>query len=161
MNEKDFNKEETDMAITPQELIDKTSAKVVQILKEKFPDYIDFDDGTYTVSRGSSTVIITVRPFTENETCVEISSNMVVDVDLKPELMKFLLRKNAELHFGAFGILFDNTIVFSNSIAGSNLDANELSTSLNAVMIISDHYDNEIVKEYGGKLYKDAFEEDM
>jgi hypothetical protein len=40
--------------------------------------------------------------------------------------MQFLLRKNAELHFGAFGLLFDNTIVFQHSIAGSNVDGNEL-----------------------------------
>ena len=68
---------------------------------------------------------------------------------------QFLLRKNAELHIGGFGLLFDDTIVFQHSIAGTNLDANELVTSVNTVAVIADYYDDEIVERSGGKRATD------
>jgi len=75
--------------------------------------------------------------------------------------MQFLLRKNAEMHFGAFGLLFDNTIIFQHSLAGKNIDDNELLTAVNAVAIIADHYDDEIVEIAGGRRSKDMAEEDI
>jgi hypothetical protein len=136
---------------TPQELINSTLEKVESILKENFPDYLSFGDGKYTISRGSSQVMIIIRPFTENESCIEIMSNVVTGAFIDWNIMYYLLRKNAELHFGGFGLLFDKTIIFQYSIAGSNVDANELITAINAVAIISDYYDDEIAQMTGGK----------
>jgi hypothetical protein len=79
-------------------------------------------------------------------------ANLVSGAMISNDLMQFLLRKNAELHFGAFGLLFDNTIVFQHSIAGSNVDGNELVTSVDAVAIVADHYDSEIISIAGGSL---------
>jgi hypothetical protein len=62
-----------------------------------------------------------------------------------------LLRKNATLHVGAFGLTFDNTVIFSCSLAGSNLDMNELKAALQTVATISDYYDDQIVAIAGGK----------
>jgi hypothetical protein len=56
--------------------------------------------------------------------------------------MEFLLRKNATLHFGAFGLAFDRTLVFSHSIAGRNLDYNELRATVETVGAIADYYDD-------------------
>lgn len=148
--EKIFNKGEESMVDTPKELINSTIEKVEAILGKKFPEYLSFDKGSYTISRGSSQVMIAVRPFTENETIVECISNVVTDAKVDDKLMQYLLRKNAEMHFGSFGLLFDNTIIFQHSIAGTNLDENELLTAVNAVAIISDHYDDEIVNMAGG-----------
>jgi hypothetical protein len=162
MDEKYLHKEgESSMPETPQELIDNTTADVQKILEKHFPDYLNFENGSFTISRGSSQVMIIVRPFTENETCIECVSNVVTGANITNELMQFLLRKNAELHFGAFGLLFDNTIVFQHTITGTNLNENELRTSINAVAIISDHYDDEIVEMAGGKRAIDLGEEDM
>jgi len=151
-NEKVYLKEgDNNMIETPQELIDATINKVEAIIKDKFPDYLSFGSGTFTISRGSTQVMVVVRPFTENETCIECIANVVSGSMITNDLMQFLLRKNAELHFGAFGLLFDNSIVFQHSIAGSNADANEIFTSINAVAIIADHYDDKIVAMAGGK----------
>lgn len=147
--------EDNKMIETPQELIDSTIDCVENILKEKFPEYISFGNGTFTIQRGSTQVMILVRPFTENETCVEAVATVVVDANINPELSKFLLRKNAEIHFGAFGLLFDDTIVFQHTITGTNLDANELYTTINSVAIISDYFDDEIVQIAGGKRFAD------
>lgn len=135
---------------TPQELIDQTIDRVSQILKEYFPEHLSFEKGSFTITHGSTQIMIVVRPFTEDDTCVECFSNVVAGAEITNDLMKFLLRKNAELHFGSFGLLFDDTIVFNHSIAGANLDANELLTTLNSVSTIADYYDDEIIKMAGG-----------
>lgn len=161
-NDIQFNtKDSEEVMETPQELIDSTIEKVEVVLKKHFPDYIDFEKGTYTISRGSTQVMIVVRPFTDSETVVECISNVVTGANVNQEVMQFLLRKNSEMHFGAFGLLFDNTIVFQHSLAGKNLDANELITAVNAVAIIADHYDDELVEMTGGKRAKDVVNDDI
>ncbi len=144
---------------TPPELISTTIAKVTAILLEYYPDHLVFGNGSFAITKGSSQIVILVRPFTSEETCVECIAHVVSGAKITEDLMRFLLRKNAELHFGAFGILFDDTITFSHSITGTNLDANELVTTLQSVAVISDYYDDKIVELAGGKRAIDIAEE--
>ena len=74
---------------------------------------------------------------------------------VSPDLMHFLLRKNSELHFGSFGLLFDNTITFSHSFSDKSLDSGQLEISLDSVATISDYYDDIIVDLAGGKRAMD------
>lgn len=154
-----FIKEHNPKIHTPEELIQKTIGKVEKILKEKYPQYMHFDTGAYTISRGSTQIMIIVRPYTDDDTCIECSANVVNGAKITNDLMQFLLRKNAELHFGAFGLLFDGTIMFSHSISGANLNDNELLNTLDAVGTISDYYDDLIITEYGGKRAGDLNQE--
>lgn len=155
-----FSKE-THNGKTPQERLDSTSRKVEELLKKNFSDYLAFDNGSYTITRGSTQVMVIVRPFTESETCIECMAQVVSGARIDVELMRYLLRKNTELHFGAFGLLFDDTINFSHSITGTNVDENELTTTINAVAIIADHYDDEIVKMAGGQCCGELSMEDL
>jgi hypothetical protein len=140
---------------TPDELINQTIERVETLLKEMYPYYASFGNGAFTIRQGSSIVMITVRPFTETDTCIECMANVVYGAEVTPDLMRFLLRKNAELHFGGFGLLFDNTITFSYSFPGMHLDKEEFQTALYSVAIISDYYDDEIVNAAGGKRAAD------
>jgi T3SS (YopN, CesT) and YbjN peptide-binding chaperone 1 len=156
MSHKIFNKDDHEIQTdTPLEMIEKTIEDVQAFLDKDFPDHLSFGNGTFTISRGSTQVMIIVRPFTSDETSVECISQVVTGADISSDLMNFLLRKNAELHFGAFGLYFDNTITFSHSITGTNLDENELVNTLNAVAIIADHYDDKIMELAGGKRAAD------
>lgn len=139
---------------TPQELLDKTISELGKLLDEHFPEHIKFD-GSFTIQKGSSQIMLIVRPFTETETCIEFYSNVVTGARITDELMHFLLRKNAELHFGAFGIIFDNTISFTHSILASTLNVNTLSLILNTFSVICDYYDDVIVDIAGGKRASD------
>ena len=143
---------------TSNEMLDETRSQVVRILNDAYPEYMNFGNGVYAVSRGSTRVMIAVRAFTPEECMVEVTAHVVTGADMSPELMKFLLRKNAELHIGGFGLLFDDTIVFSNSITGTHMDRNELITAIAAVAVIADHYDDEIVALAGGKRASDITE---
>lgn len=132
------------------ELIEQTYKKITTVLDEKNVEYISFDNGAITLSFGSTQVMVVVREFTEDDTVIECMANVVTGANITPELMRFLLRKNAELHFGSFGLLFDDTIVFSHALNGAHMDSNELLTALHAVSVIADHYDDEIVAMAGG-----------
>ena len=144
---------------TPEELMTTTMEKVVSILDENFPGYLSFGNGSFTISQGSSQVMIVVRPFTHDDSCVECVAHVVHNASITEDLMRFLLRKNSELHFGSFGLLFDGTISFQHSITGENLDANELITTVKSVATISDYYDDIIVNAAGGKRAIDMIEE--
>lgn len=133
------------------EILNASSKKVQDFLKQMYPNFVAFDDYTFTIKRGSSQVMVLVRPYTEDDTVIEFISNVVYETNVTPDLMYYLLRKNTELHFGGFGLLFDDTVIFSYSIAGKNLDENEFRTALNSVAIIADYYDDEIVAQFGGK----------
>ncbi|MBK6761427.1 MAG: YbjN domain-containing protein [Ignavibacteria bacterium] len=141
--------------MTPDAIIESTRANVAAILKERFPQTVDFSDGSYALSYGSSSVGVVVRRYTETDTMVEIMAQVVSGAEITPELLKWLLRKNAELHFGAFGLLFDDTIIYTYSLPGSKLDASELEAAVTSVAVIADHYDDEIVKMAGGKRTSD------
>ncbi len=137
--------------VTLEERMSATKSRIKDVLERTFPDAMDFGDGSFTISQGSTNVIVVVRPYTEHDTMVEITSHVVTDATITPELTKWLLRKNVELHFGGFGLLFDDTIVFSYSLPGSSIDASALEAAITAVAVIADHYDDEIVAMAGGK----------
>ena len=142
--------------MTPETLVTATRDRVAQILRDRFPAAEDFGDGSYALSHGSSSVIIVVRPYTETDTMVEVMAQVVTGATMSADVMHFLLRKNAELHFGAFSLLFDDTIMYSYSVAGSTLDGNELEAAVTSVAVIADHYDDEIVAMAGGKRAADV-----
>ena len=137
--------------MTAEALITEAQNAVRDVLAARFEDHIDFGDGTYAIPHGSSSVSIVVRPYTETDTIIELTAQVVSEGEVTPELMHWLLRKNAELHFGGFGLLFDDTIVFTYAISGTPIDANVLEAAITSVAVIADHYDDEIVKLAGGK----------
>ncbi len=144
---------------TPVEILDNARKKVAEILEKDFADYIDFEDGTFAITHGSTQVMIIVRPFTEDEACIDCISNVVTGAKVNEELLKFLLRSNSELHFGGFGLLFDDTITYSHSFSASCLDQGELQITVASIAAIADYYDDIIVKSAGGKRAIDLTEE--
>lgn len=136
-------------------LVEATHARVASIISSLYPDAMQFDDGSWVITHGSSAVMIMVRPYTTSDTMVELLSQVVTGATVSTDLMHFLLRKNAELHFGAFSLLFDGTVMFSYSLPGSNIDPNELEAALSSVSVIADHYDDVIVQMAGGKRHAD------
>lgn len=132
-------------------LMDKVAAKVKKSLAEAYPDFVEYDEYKFTVEHGSTVVMIAIRSFTEEEACIECFAQVVTGCTINPSLMSYLLRKNAELHFGAFGMLFDHTVTFSHSITGSDMNEDEFLNSLKVVALISDYYDDRIVALAGGK----------
>jgi len=142
-----------------QQLIDETREKVRGYLQEIYPDFVEFSNGAFTLQEGSATISITVRPWHEADSAVECSSQLVSGATITPEVMSWLLQKNVELHFGAFGILFDGTIVYSQTVPGCDLSRRAFEATVRTVAAIADHYDDEIIEIAGGKTSTQSFEE--
>jgi hypothetical protein len=133
------------------DVVEKTTVTVRSYLSKLFKKNYQEMDGRFILTEGSAVIQIVIRPWYDNDAVVDMFSYVVEGANISPEITNFLLRKNATLHFGAFGLTFDNTIMFSYSLAGMNLDLNELKAALKMVAAISDFYDDEIVKIAGGK----------
>jgi len=66
------------------------------------------------------------------------------------ELYRYLLQLNGRMTFAAFGLDSDGDIFIEHSIMGSTCDQPELSSSILAVALLADRYDDEIVALWGG-----------
>ncbi len=135
-----------------QEMIESTRKQVREYLTEVYPDFVEFEDGTFTVEEGSAVVSITVRPWYEGDSAVEFTSHLVSGATVTESTMRWLLQKNVELHFGALGLLFDDTIVYSHTLPGCDLSRKEFVATVLTVAAIADHYDDEIIEMAGGEL---------
>ncbi|MBL7995369.1 YbjN domain-containing protein [bacterium] len=143
--------------LTSEQLALKVQNKVEGFIKKLYKkNYERHDDGRFLIFEGSTVVQTVIRPWHSDDVVVESFSYVVQDARLDDNLMKFLLRENAVLHFGSFGITYDGTVIFSHSLAGAHLDENEFSASLKSVARIADHYDNQIVAMAGGMTAREA-----
>lgn len=143
--------------LSSEQLAIKVQNKVEGFIKKLYKkNYERHDDGRFLVFVGSTVVQTVVRPWHSDDVVVESFSYVVQDARLDENLMRFLLRENAVLHFGSFGITYDGTIIFSHSLAGAHLDENEFNASIRSVARIADHYDNQIVEMAGGMTAREA-----
>ncbi len=143
--------------LSAEQLNAKVLGKVETYIRKLYgKNYEKHDDGRFLVFEGSTVVQTMIRPWHEGDVVVESIAYVVQDAHLNEKLLHYLLRENAMLHFGAFGLGFDNTITFSHSLAGANMDENEFAASIKSVAKIADHYDNKIVEMAGGMTSREA-----
>ena len=143
--------------LSTEQLILKVQDKVEGYIKKLYKkNYEKHDDGRFLVFEGSTVVQTVIRPWHSDDVIVESFSYVVQDSRLDEGLMRFLLRENAVLHFGSFGITYYGTIIFGHSLAGAHLDENEFNASIKSVARIADHYDNKIVEMAGGMTAREA-----
>lgn len=141
-------------------IISSTQKKVRSFLKTIYgPNYkyivLELDD-MFIVQRGSAAVHVSVKPLSKDDCIVQALAYVVTGAKIGPKLLTQLLRWNANVPFGAYSLLFDNTIVYSHSIAGANLNANELRTTIGTVAFVADESDDEIRRIAGGMRAVDA-----
>jgi hypothetical protein len=109
------------------------------------------DAPVYGVRFGSAFIQVSVYPWEKDEITITTRAYVVYGVELTLELTKYLLRKNEQMRFGAFGIDAEGDIEFEHTIVGSTVQAEELKASMYAVMKVADEYDDEIVTKWGGQ----------
>ncbi len=117
------------------------------------------DTPGFALFMGSALVEVLVFPWGENDTVINTRSYVVTDTELTPDLMRFLLRENSNMRFGAFGVDERGYIVFEHTILGSTCDRPELEASVNTVLKIADEYDDKIVDRWGGMRAMDRLQQ--
>ena len=98
---------------------------------------------------GSALVSTIVAPLGEHAV-VRFESFVVTEVEASYDLFEYLLRSNAHLVHGGFGIDEEHDIFFRVTLLGDTLDKDELEWALGTVAQTSDEYDDEIVSRFGG-----------
>lgn len=129
-------------------LIAATQKKVEQYMNELFHDYeiVKIDD-FYTFTFGSVSVTVQVLPWHSEDVLVKVYSYLGdEDSSLSQEMKDELLRMNANISFGGFGVTFEDQPIFSYSLAGANLDMNEFQAAVQMVAKTADEFD-ELIKE--------------
>ena len=131
--------------------------KVVSWMKELFGELVIMRDDApmMGVMMGSAVAQVAVLPWGDDDATITTRAYLVTGAELTPDLMRYLLQKNAELRFGAFGVDEDGDILFEHSIVGSSCDKGELKASVLAVLVTADKYDDEIVARWGGERMLD------
>ena len=128
-----------------------TNQKLKSFFENNFNETTFFDEESFIVSKGSTQVLVKAENITEDQIVIDIISHVVKGANVDDNLKNFLLRANSELKFGAFGLLFDDTITFQHSILANEFSEIDLKSSINAVASVSDYYDDIIVEKSGGK----------
>jgi hypothetical protein len=126
-------------------LIKATQDKVAGYLTRLFDEQeLVKVEGLFAFTYGTVQIEVQIIPWHSEDVLVKVFSYVAQEVTLSKELAEELLRLNATTSFGNFGITFDNTVIFSYSLAGANLDFNELSAAIQTVATIADEYDEKI-----------------
>lgn len=128
-------------------------------LKESFGDFaVERDEApAFAITHvGTQLTHVVVYPWGDDDSVVSVRSWVVTDISESSELDSYLVRENAKMRFGAFGIDQDGDVVFEHAIVGSTCDKGELKASVLAVMLTADKYDEEIVSRWGGRTALDV-----
>lgn len=127
-----------------QALVNETYKKIEGYIGQLFhEDEIIKIDDMFSFSFGTVTVNILVRPWHSEDVLVDVFSYLAEDVDLSKAQLDELLRMNATIPFGSFGLSMENSVKFSYTLAGKNLDMNEFSAAVQNIAAIADQYDEQ------------------
>ena len=134
----------------------ETYGKVLEWLTEIFGERVHKHDELpwLRVSTGGATVIVMVMEWGGDDAIICSRSIVAQDVEVTPELMKFLLGENTKLTFGAFG-MEDGEITFDHVFYGTTCDKEEIRHSIEAVLRTAVKYEYEIISRWGGKRITD------
>ena len=129
--------------------------EVYRQVKSYLDELVDehFDDADHCdfyLKYGSTVLEISIESYEEDDAVVEVLAFCVQGVEPTFELMKDLLRLNAEVPLGAFSLV-ENDVFFSHAFLGRRLRPEQLIASLDSVANTSDVYDEQIVARYGGE----------
>jgi hypothetical protein len=110
----------------------------------------------FSLKFGSALVLVEVRPFRELESIIYIWTYVATEVEVRDDLLLYLLKQNDAFRFGGFSMADDGDIRFHVTLLGSCCQQNEFKLALTEVLESADHYDDIIVERWGGRRATDA-----
>lgn len=105
----------------------------------------------FHIAIGESIAQVGVYPWGEDDATITTRSLVVNQVELSLGLMRYLLRENDKMRFGAFGLDSDENIYFEHTMVGSACNKDGLKGSILAVVITADQYSQQIIERWGGR----------
>jgi len=144
--------------------VEQVKSKVQRFLTDEL-GRIEIDrDGDFVVHHESSVVFVRVAARNDKpdaDIVIRAFANMVSDVNMTPEVYKWVATEGQDFILGSCAALVDDDgrsgiIQFRDAIVGNDLDPNELFSLVFSVLFTSNSLDDEIVKMFGGKLFLDT-----
>ena len=114
---------------------------------------LDFEsepEGPMILKHGSTLVFVSTFEDGEHTFC-RIAAMLLQDVDASLDLLRHLLRLNTEVLFGGFLLFETNTLAFSATLLGNELEDEVFVPTLNYVAHISDTFDDLLHGLGGGR----------
>lgn len=113
------------------------------------------DDPIFSLQFGSATVLVEIRTFHQIESIIYIWAYVATEVEVCNEMLLFLLKQNDNFRFGGFSMPDDGDIRFHVTLLGTSCQQNEFQLALTEVLESADRYDDQIVRQWGGRRASD------
>ncbi len=110
----------------------------------------------FSLQFGSATVLVEIKLSRELEPVIYIWAYVATDVEVRSDLLLYLLKQNDIFRFGGFSMADDGDIKFHVSLLGASCQESEFKLALDEVLDSADHYDDLIVERWGGRRAADA-----
>lgn len=125
-------------------------------LEEMVERYFVDPRGSYVIGLDSARVFVIPAWLKNEATVVRVFAITNMDVPVTSELTSFLLARNLDFVLGAFALDADQGAVwFNHNLIGEFLAPEELEATLAAVAETANQMDDEIKKQFGGRLYSE------
>ncbi|NPA80570.1 MAG: YbjN domain-containing protein [Thermotogae bacterium] len=122
-------------------LMEEVRGKVRRYLHEIAEEFWEVD-GIFMLRYGSASIGVEVLPWHKEDVLVRVFSYLAEDVNVDEDLARILLDLNARFPLGAFALGINGSVLFRYSLAGANLDLNELAAAVYTVAVVADAYDD-------------------
>jgi len=130
--------------------------RIQECLRQIFGGYEIGTDNSYAVRAGTTKVIVRPHEWVKDKTLVNVIAIVAMGVEPTKDLMEFLNTTNMNLIFGKFFVVKEQKVVLCHhALLGDRMEREELETAIMAIGAVADHYDEEIVKKFGGMRYID------
>ena len=136
--------------------LEELRERVRRYLVDAFGAVDEDEDGDFSLPKGSTRVFISLQDWSDAHHIVRVFAVTNCDVTISPELTLYLCKANNEMIFGKFSLLDEqNIVLFEHALLADFLDPAELETTVAAVAVGADDYDDRIQKLAGGRRYVD------
>lgn len=136
-------------------------ARVHRILTDQFGSVTIDRDGVVRLENESAVGFVSVVDWGDGDTIVKVWSPMLRDVDLTPELFRWVAVEGQGRWFAHARIWLDSDnprkggVGWEYDLLGNFLDPEELLHCVGAVMVGSNKLDDELQSKFGGKRASD------
>jgi hypothetical protein len=141
--------------VSVEEVTDKVRRMLVELNGRASVDA----DGDFVIDFDSATVFVRVLETSTGTVMVRVSSVVLLDVPLKPELYRWVATESRNFYFGQFEVVEgdDGTglLLFEHFLLGEYLDIDELGFAVHGMGTNANELDDELQNRFGGRRFNE------
>jgi hypothetical protein len=139
--------------------VEQVKIMVQRILTEELTSVRLGSDGLIILENDSATGFVEVLEWGDDQTIVKVSSTVLWDVPLVPDLFQWVATEGQARWFAHYRVFIDDDgtgdLMLEHDLLGDFLDPAELIEAVYAVMVGADSMDEDLQSRFGGKRSAD------